>query len=236
LADLTVAGGVFLAISMLFVPALRQSRDAARRNDCVNNLRQVGMMVIKCSEDRGGFFPTAGRNENAGIFSVLLVEDGYAGQELARLLLCRSSAIADDVAAKRVTVRIPSLCELEAATAKERCFWKRTMCPSYAYNVGFIEDGQYCAVRNEHSCHKAVLADAPCQKLNYLQSDHHGGQNVLFQDGHVCFQRVSMLPEEHQGRIYLNNAGAQAAGLDRDDTVLGPSEMTPIGVGLQFAK
>ena len=235
IADLTVAGGVFLAISMLFVPALRQSRDAARRNDCVNNLREVGTVLIKSAEDKGGFFLTPGRNENAGIFSVYLIEDGYVGQELSRFLLCRSSPVADDVAAKRITIRIPTLCELEAASAKERCFWKRMMCPSYAFHLGFIEDGQYCAVRNEHSCHKPMLADAPCKKLKNLQSDHHGGQNVLFQDGHVGFQRVSTLPEEHNDLIYLNDQGQQAAGLDRDDTVLAPSQMTPGPVHMGFA-
>ena len=41
LADLTVAGGVFLAISMLFLPAVRESRDAARRTKCANNLNQM---------------------------------------------------------------------------------------------------------------------------------------------------------------------------------------------------
>jgi prepilin-type processing-associated H-X9-DG protein len=236
LVDLTVAGGVFLAISMLFVPALRQSRDAARRTDCANNLRQVSTMLISYAETKGRFFPTPTRHENAGIFAVYLVEEGYAGpDELARLLLCRASPVADDVVAKRINIRVPTMCELAAATAKERCFWKRMMSPCYAYRIGFVEDGQYCAVRNESSCRKAMLADAPCKKLKNLQSEHHGGQNIAFQDGHVRYQRDSTLPEEHQDPIYLNDAGNEAAGLDRDDTVLGRSEVTPGNAGLQFA-
>ena len=153
-------------------------------------------------------------------------------EELARLLVCRSSPVAEDVAAKRITIRVPTLCELEAATAKERCFWKRMMSPSYAYRIGFIEDGQYCAIRNEGSCRKAVLADAPCKKLKNMQSDHHGGQNVLFQDGHVGFQRDCTLPEEQHDPIYLNDDGNEAAGLDRDDIVLGRSEVMPGNAGL----
>lgn len=238
LADLTVAGGVFLAISMLFVPALRQSRDAARRNDCVNNLRQVGTMLACYSNTHDGFCPTPARHENAGMFAVLLVEDGYAGpEELARLLICRASPVADDVAAKRITVRVPTLCELAAASAKERCFWKRMMSPSYAYRVGYIEDGQYIAIRNNHSCRNAMLADSPCKKRNALenlQSDHHGGQNILFEDGHVSFQRDCTLPEQQHDDIYLNDDGNEAAGLDRDDIVLGRSEMVP-GAGFYFA-
>ena len=104
LADLTVAGGVFLAISMLFLPALRQSRDAARRTGCADNLRQIGTMLISYSEQNGGFFPTPERDENAGIFAVLSASKrSYAGDdELAELLLCRSSPLAEEVAEKQI--------------------------------------------------------------------------------------------------------------------------------------
>lgn len=239
LADLTVAGGVFLAISMLFVPAVRQSRDASRRTDCVNNLRQLHTMLVSYSGVHGGFFPTAARHENAGMFAVYLGEDGYGSQEeLARLLVCRASPVADDIAHKRITVRVPTLCELEAATAKERCFWKRMMSPSYAYRIGYVEDGQYFAIRNSNSCHKALMADNPrrCKRAAgaNLQSDHHGGQNVLFEDGHVDFLHDCCVSAKHQDLIYLNNADQEAAGLGRDDVVLGRSELVP-GAGLRFA-
>jgi hypothetical protein len=238
LADLTVAGGVFLAVSMLFVPALRQSRDASRRTDCVNNLHEVGRMLACYSEAHNQFLPTPAIHENAGIFALLLVEDGYAGDaELARLLVCRASPIADDIAAKRLQVKIPTLCEFQAATPQERCFWKRMMSPSYAYRIGYVEDGQYSAIRNEHSCRKAVLADNPrkCKReaLASMQSDHHGGQNVLFEDGHVDFLGECTLPDAHFDKIYVNFADQEAAGLDRDDVVLGRSDLVP-AVGLQL--
>jgi hypothetical protein len=231
LADLTVAGGVFLAISMLFLPALRQSRDAARRTGCANNLREVGAMLVSYSETKGNFFPTPTRHENAGIYTVYLLEEGYAGaDELSRLLLCRSSPIAEAVANKQISIRVPTMCELEAATAKERCMWKKLMSPSYAYLLGFVEGDRHCAVRNKHSCRKALLADAPCDKLNNLASSNHGGlgQNVLYHDGHVGYQKESTLPADQQDPIYQNDAGEEAAGLDRDDVVLGRSEAMPV--------
>jgi hypothetical protein len=238
LADLTVAGGVFLAISMLFLPALRQSRDAARRNGCANNLRQLGVMLESSSGQHGWFFPQVTRHDNAGVFAVYLLEEQHADRdELARLLVCRSSQLAQDVAEKRVFIRVPTMRELEAATAIERCVLNRYMGGDYAYLLGFVEGDHHYAVRNEHSCRKAVLADAPSQMLNNLMSANHGGcgQNVLFQDGHVCYQKKSSLPENQRGAIYLNDAGEEAAGLDRDDTVLGRSETTPGGVGLKLA-
>lgn len=236
LADLTAAGGVFLAISMLFLPALRQSRDAARRTSCANNLREVGTMLLSYSETKCRFFPTPTLDENAGIFAVYLLEEGYAGpDELARLLLCRSSPLAEEVAAKRVVIRVPTMCELEAATCKQRAMWKRIMGGSYAYRLGYIEGDRYCAIRNEGSCRKAMLADAPSRKHNDLQSDHHcGGYNEFFQDGHVKFRVHSTLPEYHHDAIYVNDDGKEAAGLDRDDTVLGRSEVTPGSAALEL--
>lgn len=235
LADLTVAGGVFLAISMLFLPALRQSRDAARRTDCANNQRQLGVMLIHHSETKGNFLLTPAHNENAGIFAVYLVDEGYASAgEIARLLVCRSSPFAEKLACKQVKIRLPSLSQLEAATAKERAFWNKMMSPCYAARMGFIENGRYCAIRNEGSPLSAMLADAPSESLHYLMSANHGGcgQNVLYQDGHVRYLKQSTLAAFHPDALFLNNAGEEAAGLDRNDTVLGRSDATPGRMGL----
>jgi hypothetical protein len=230
LADMTVAAGVFLAVSMLFLPALRQSRDAARRNGCADNLRQLSTMLVSYSEQHGKFFPLVTPDENAGIFAVYLLEGDYAGNdELARLLVCRSSTLAEDVAAKRVFIRVPTMAELENATAKERCMWRRLMGGSYAYQLGYVDQGRYCGIRNEGSCHKAVLADAPSGELTNLQSDNHGGcgQNVLYQNGSVKYQKTCTLSDTSDDHLFLNIDGKQEAGRGPHDTVLGPSEATP---------
>jgi hypothetical protein len=230
LADLTVAGGVFLAISMLFLPALRQSRDAARRTGCADNLRQLGTMLVSYSDQHGRFFPMVTRNENAGVFAVYLLEDGYAGaDELARLLVCRSSQLAEDVSAKQVFIRVPTMCELAAASCDERKMWRRLMGGSYAYQLGYVEGDRHCAVRNEGSGRRAILADAPSEELDNLRSANHGGcgQNVLYEDLSVRFQKPPTYPEAERDDLYRNYEGQEAAGLDRFDTVLGRSEVTP---------
>ena len=236
LADLTVAGGVFLAISMLFLPALRQSRDAARRTGCADNLRQLGTMLVSYSDQHGRFFPMVTRNENAGIFAVYLLEDEYAGaDELSRLLVCRSSPLAEDISAKRVFIRVPTMCELAAASKAERCMWRQLMGGSYAYQLGFVEGDRHCAIRNEGSCRKAVLADGPSEQLNNLRSANHGGcgQNVLYQDGSVRYQKTPTQPDVQRDELYLNDDGQEAAGLDRFDIVLGRSEATPGHVAVE---
>jgi prepilin-type processing-associated H-X9-DG protein len=137
--------------------------------------------------------------------------------------------LAEEVAAKRVFIRVPTMCELEAASGKERCMWRRLMGGSYAYQMGYIEGDRHCAIRNEGSCRKAVLADAPSGKHVNLQSANHGGcgQNVLYQDGHVGYQKKCTPTETAEDHLYLNDEGKEAAGLGRFDTVLGRSEATP---------
>jgi hypothetical protein len=229
-ADLTVAGGVFLAISMLFLPALRQSRDAARRTGCADNLRQLSVMLEGYSDQHGRFFPMVSRHQNAGIFAVYLLEEDYAGpDELSRLLLCRSSPLAEDVAQKQMLIRVPTMCELAAASCKERKAWTQLMGGSYAYRMGYFEGDRYCAIRNERSGRKAILADAPSGEVNSSKCSNHGdcGINVLYEDGCVRFQKEATAPEVVGDFIYLNDFGKVAAGLDRNDTVLGRSAATP---------
>src|SRR4029079_9275455 len=69
LADLTVAGGVMLAVSMLIFPALRNSRDGSRRAQCGDHQRQMWFLVSSYAEDHAKFFPEVGPNENAGVFT-----------------------------------------------------------------------------------------------------------------------------------------------------------------------
>jgi len=229
MADLTVAAGVCLAVTMLFVPALQQSRSAARRTDCANNMRQLGTMLIGYSEQNGQFFPLVGPGENAGIFSVYLVEKGWADKnQLQRLLVCRSSQLADDLAAGRVDLRIPCKAELWGASADELTALRLIMSGSYAYRIGYVKDGTYYGIRNQDSRHSPILADEPSVHLANLRSANHGGcgQNVLNQDGSVRYDTTCM-SLGHQDNIYLNDDGQQAAGRGPDDVVLGPSEATP---------
>lgn len=228
LADLTVAGGIFLAVSMLFLPALRQSRDASRRIECANHLRQLGTLLISYSEDHGGFFPVVSRGQNAGIFAVQLVHEGYVTpEELARLLLCRSSALGEEVAAGRATVRIPCRKELRCASPDELARLRQSMGGSYAYRIGYVDANRYCGIRNDRSCRSPLLADSPNYAANF-QSDNHGGggQNVLHQDGSVRYQITCTLPD-HDDHLFLNVEGVPEAGRGRFDAVLVRSEVTP---------
>ncbi len=97
LADLTVAGGVMLAVSMLLFPALRNSRDGTRRDVCQNNLQEMGRLFLTYADKNGGYLPVVQPNENAGIFTVRLVEGNFISEEdLKQLLVCARARLVQD--------------------------------------------------------------------------------------------------------------------------------------------
>jgi hypothetical protein len=231
LADMTAAAGMFLAVAMLFLPAMRQSRDAARRTECSNNLRELGALLTQYSDDHGGFFPVVGRDENAGVYALRLVHERYVTpQELAKLLVCRSSEAGERIATGQDSVQLPCRKGIKNATMVQLVEYRRNMSPSYAYTLGYVAGDRYYGIRNEHSVRAPLLSDAPSYKMADLQSANHGGcgQNVLHHDGSVGYQKSSTMPApEGEDHLFLNVDGVPEAGQAKTDSVLGRSESTP---------
>src|SRR5690606_1768859 len=97
MADLVVAAGVFLAATMLFWPALNQSRYAARVRTCQNNLRQIGMALTSYSEKYPGQFPAVEMNHRlnrGGVYALMLRQRGLLPE--SRVVICPSSERAEE--------------------------------------------------------------------------------------------------------------------------------------------
>jgi hypothetical protein len=217
---------------MLFLPALRQSRDMARRNDCANNLRQMGVLLERYSKDHAGSFPLVGPTDNASIFAVRLVSEGYANaDELARLLVCRSSPLANEIAAGRVVIQFPTPSQFVAASPAQLMELCRRSGGSYAYAIGYFQGTIYRGPFNDHSPHSPVMADAPNNRLVDMQSPNHrgSGQNVLMTDGGVHYLRTCTQVGQDDN-FYLNREGQPRAAHVKSDAVLIPSDTTPVPV------
>ncbi len=103
----------------------------------------------------------------------------------------------------------------------------RQLAGNYAYSLGYRENGTLhgpCDL----DCEQPILADHNPLADSGGNSPNHGGQgqNVLYIDGHVrwCISPVLGCPADN---IYLNRKGKVAAGLNRDDSVLGAGETGP---------
>ena len=229
LADLTVAGGVILAVSMLLFPALRDSRDGTRRHVCQNNQRQLWLLVANYAQDHGGYVPQVKPNENAGIFTVRLVEGEYiTPDELALLLVCPGAPLADAVRSGHFAIHVPTAAELAAMSDSQLAQAQAKMSPFFAYRFPY-RVGPNVPL---HSPRPAVVLAAVLRYVGAEQdgmmSPNHGGSivQVTYQDGSLKSLRSCRLPGLNDD-LFRNALGLVAAGLGPRDSVLGRSEATP---------
>ncbi len=233
LADLTVAGGVMLAVSMLIFPALRNSRDGTRLTVCKDHQRQIYVYIANYAQIHHGFFPEVGSDDNAGVFTARLIGNGHVQPEdLAILLVCPGAPLADKIRSGEFTIRLPNAEEIRAMTPVQLAHVTSTSSPFYNYRLPYRVGGHYCNIRDEHRNLSPVLSDASGGEPGDLTSPNHGGKVVqlLCADGSSKSLRSFALPGIDEDML-RNDLGEVAAGLTPLDTVLGPSNATPGGDG-----
>ncbi|TWT85454.1 hypothetical protein Pla123a_02610 [Posidoniimonas polymericola] len=230
--DVCVAAGVLLAVSAMVLPALPQSRASARRALCQDNMRQIGQALFRYADNHGDFYPVIGPDENAGMFAVRLVESGQMSQrELQRLLWCRASGLQDQLreSNSQFVVVAPTAQQLQQAKGELLARIRRWMAGSYAYRIGYIDNGRYLPIKYFDSSRSPLLSDAPTYTEHGWVSVNHGvngGQNVLHQDGHVRFQVRCDCPAVDRD-MFVNYSGQAAAGEGKSDIVVVRSDLTP---------
>jgi hypothetical protein len=228
LVDFAVAAAIFLAASVLFLPALHQSRLAAGVTGCQNNLRELGRSLAQFANVNGGHFPSLVHGDGqypAGVYATKLSDNGFLGEP--SMVICPSSSQASQVG----QFRLPAFDEIKNASRDQQANLYRAMGGSYGYNLGYLVDGRYHPTENLQRPTFALMADAPDGSTvsTQLSSLNHGrkGQNVLFEDGHVEFLK-GCNAEGSPDNIFLNDHGQPTAGIHRNDAVIGPSHAHPL--------
>ncbi len=235
LADAVVFAGICVAATLLFFPAIAQSRYTARLQACQNNLRQLGIALVDFSEKAGrGYFPevpAVGNRAIAGIYGPVLVEAGYLTDR--RRVVCPSSRLAERVD----QWELPTLVAIDQASGRELAQLQQLAGGSYGYSLGVVVDGRLRAPRNQGRTHFALMSDAPSIQLTDHRSANHGGcgQNLLFEDGHIRY--VADLNSEVLGdHPFENRLGWMEAGIDVNDAVIAPSFSPPFATNVSYAK
>jgi hypothetical protein len=226
LGDTIVAVGLFLAASMLFFPALANSRYRSQLRACQLNLQRLGTALRDFSDLNQGEFPAipvSGRRATAGIYAPLLVDQGFVVD--TRIFVCPGSELAQQIDGWRV----PTLQEVDQADDRLLSRLRRAMGGSYGYPLGYrIQDRCY-SPRNEGRSFFALMSDAPSLHLAGRRSSNHcgRGQNVMFEDLHVEFV-VDPVEVAPRNSLYVNREGVAEAGTDKDDFVIGGSATPPL--------
>ncbi len=229
LADLTVAGGVMLAVSMLIFPALRNSRDGTRQTVCQRNLQQLGVYVGLYAQNHGGYIPEVGPNEHAGVFVLRLLASGHVlPEDMKTSLVCPGAPLADKVRAGTFEIVLPNAAQIRAMSPHELANVSAKASPFYAYALPYRVNGKYYKIRDDRRRMSPVISDTSGDDQANSMSPNHGRRLVQVQwaDGSLRALPSIVLPGLDDD-MYHNFRGKVKAGLGPLDTVLGPSEATP---------
>jgi hypothetical protein len=133
----------------------------------------------------------------------------------------------DSTLSRRGGFRVPSLGEVKAAVGTPR-FEElvQTMGGDYGYTLGHRNSaGVLQPNLNLRRGDFPIMSDAPDESCEKSSNHPDGIHHVLFEDGRIRTLRPHALHRDDH--LYRNHRGSVAAGVDRDDAVIGDSHHQP---------
>ncbi len=189
LVELLVVIAIIAILAGLLLPALQRAREAARKANCISNLKQIGLGVEMYSSEQ--YYGTTPKPLNGGDPCVGEVEtvqsqgtlhkggDGIVGDYKA--FKCPSSSD-QDRPEQGVTTQVLGKDWINGDTES-----------NYSYDLSFAPS----------DAANKVLAGDEGAAANVGNLNHSDGQNLLYKDVHVKFHKTT-LPDDDvdDGNIY----------------------------------
>jgi hypothetical protein len=233
LADLTVAGGVMLAVSMLVFPALRDSRDGMRSDICEDNLIQLYVLVTQHANDHGGRYPQVRPNEYTGVIPVQLVKKRYIEPKPMTVgLLCPASPRARELRAIPSLALFPTQEQLDSMTPGELSSAGANVPGCYGFRQPQYVGNDYFDFRElptVYLTYDPIFGDMPGDPKDPMTPVHRGSiVQLMNRDGRVIELKMgSSATFGIDSDLYHNCLGVVAAGIGPHDVVLAPPNAMP---------
>jgi prepilin-type N-terminal cleavage/methylation domain-containing protein/prepilin-type processing-associated H-X9-DG protein len=142
LIELLVVIAIIAVLIALLLPAVQAAREAARRTQCVNNLKQLGLSLHNY-ESGNGAFPPAGMSMNTGSAVPLFNDGGYG--VLPRLL----QYIEGNTIFNTINFAVPYNSTTLANTTSFTSVMNSFICPSAVRSTGTAREGSSTATPDE---------------------------------------------------------------------------------------
>ncbi|MGI8978735.1 MAG: hypothetical protein ACR2FY_05885 [Pirellulaceae bacterium] len=226
--DMLVACSVLLTFGALLFPTINNMRLQAQRATCQYRLVQTGAALWEYAQlqpnHRYPWIPESGNFAVAGNVPFTVRNAGLVPDD--RNFFCPSAEQQGCTGPEQM----PCESDLRCATGSKLRSCQQQMGGTFAYNMGYVYGGRLLASTLGARENFALVADAPG---DLTRPAHDGtGLNVLYEDGHIRFLPKTRLRGAGVGDDpFHNRKGYSGAGLDANDSALGPSDAHPLPYG-----
>jgi prepilin-type N-terminal cleavage/methylation domain-containing protein len=185
LVELLVVVAIIAILAALLLPVLSQGPSRAKRMECVNNLKEIGLAFHMFMHDHSGKFPMQVSGNDGG--SLEFVHSGYRVKGDFYFSFRHFQALSKDLAATKHLVcpadltRFPA--ETFAALKNENLSYFVGVSASFA-NPDSVLAGDRNVV-NDESWTPTILRSRSGTEIRWTESLHRFKGNLLFSDGRV---------------------------------------------------
>jgi hypothetical protein len=225
-ADVLVAACLLVLVGgLLLVGVVRAWHGYANRAACANNLRELSAGLERYADNHNGHYPEVepdGPRSVAGIFVPILYGSGA-------LTARPPVACPGEGRPYLAPASLDDLKELHQNQPDAYRAAVENLAGSYAYCMGYLQgNGDLRGLDRNADNHLPILGDRPPAGGEGNSLNHDGaGQNVLYIGGNVSWCTLRTVGVNSDD-IYLNRRSEVRAGVCLEDTVLGPSDASPL--------